>query len=62
MRHVDTPVLIVLGDNDTITGPAGALADALPRSEVVMVANRDHMTTVGDKAYKAAVLSFLAAG
>jgi pimeloyl-ACP methyl ester carboxylesterase len=62
MRHVDTPVLIVLGDKDTITGPAGALADALPRSEVVMVANRDHMTTVGDKAYKAAVLSFLAAG
>lgn len=62
MRHVDTPVLIVLGDKDTITGPAGALAEAPPRSEVVMVSNRDHMTTVGDKAYKAAVLSFLAAG
>lgn len=62
MRHVDTPVLIVLGDKDNITGPAGALAGALPRSEVVMVPNRDHMTTVGDKAYKAAVLSFLAEG
>lgn len=61
MRHVDTPALIVLGDKDNITGPAGALAEALPRSEVVMVPNRDHMTTVGDKAYKAAVLAFLAA-
>jgi hypothetical protein len=29
---------------------------------VVMVPNRDHMTTVGDKAYKAGVLAFLAAG
>lgn len=62
MRHVDTPALIVLGDKDNITGPAGALAEALPRSEVVMVPNRDHMTTVGDKAYKAGVLAFLAAG
>lgn len=61
MRHVDTPALIVLGDRDNITGPAGALADALPRSEVVLVPNRDHMTTVGDKAYKAAVLAFLGA-
>lgn len=60
LGHVDTPVLIVLGDKDTITGPAGALAQALPRSRVAMVANRDHMTTVGDKDYKAAVLSFLA--
>jgi hypothetical protein len=32
---------------------------ALPGSHVVVVPGRDHMTTVGDKAYKAAVLSFL---
>lgn len=60
MRHVLTPVLIVLGDRDTITGPVGALAGVVPRSRVAMVPNRDHMTTVGDKVYKAAVLSFLA--
>jgi len=60
MAHVDTPTLIVLGDRDTITGPPGALAHALPRSRVVTVPQRDHMTTVGDKAYKAAVVSFLA--
>lgn len=60
MRHVDTPALIVLGDKDTITGPAGSLAGTLSHSRVAMIANRDHMTTVGDKATKAAVLSFLA--
>jgi hypothetical protein len=38
------------------------LAQTLRRSQVVMVPNRDHMTTVGDKVYKAAVLSFLASG
>lgn len=60
LRHVGVPTLIVLGDRDSITGPAGALAHALPQSHVVTVPNRDHMTTVGDKVYKAAVISFLA--
>ena len=55
------PTLIVVGEKDTITGPPGALADALPGSRVVIVPNRDHMTCVGDKVYKAAVLDFLAA-
>lgn len=60
MRHVDTPALIVLGEKDTITGPAGALAGVLAHARVAMIPNRDHMTTVGDKATKVAVLSFLA--
>lgn len=59
MMHVETPVLIVLGEKDTITGPAGALAEAVRNCRLVNVPNRDHMTTVGDKIYKAAVLEFL---
>lgn len=53
------PVLIVVGEKDTITGPADVLADAVPGACVVVVPNRDHMTSVGDKVYKAAVLAFL---
>lgn len=54
------PALIVVGEKDTITGPVGALGEALPNARVAVVPNRDHMTTVGDKAYKAAVIEFLA--
>lgn len=53
------PVLIVVGEKDTVTGPPGALADAIPGARVVIVPNRDHMTSVGDKVYKAAVVDFL---
>jgi len=60
MRHVTTPALIVIGENDTTTGPIGALASTISSSRVVTVPKRDHMTTVGDKAYKTAALEFLA--
>lgn len=58
-EDLNVPTLIVVGEKDTITGPPGPLADALPGSHVVIVPGRDHMTCVGDKAYKAAVLGFL---
>jgi pimeloyl-ACP methyl ester carboxylesterase len=53
------PVLIVVGDKDVVTGPPTSLADAVPGSRVVLVPGRDHMTSVGDKVYKEAALSFL---
>ncbi|NWG73733.1 MAG: alpha/beta hydrolase [Rubrivivax sp.] len=59
LAAVGMPVLIVLGEKDTVTGPPGTLAAALPSAQVVIVPNRDHMTTVGDKAFKAAVIAFL---
>lgn len=61
LRDFSVPLLIVVGENDTITGPPGALGEALPSARVVIVPGRDHMTTVGDKAYKAAVIEFLSA-
>lgn len=59
MRHVDTPLLLVVGERDTITGPVGQLASMVSNSRLEVVPGRDHMTTVGDKAYKVAVLRFL---
>jgi pimeloyl-ACP methyl ester carboxylesterase len=53
------PVLVVCGENDTLTGPPGPLAAAFADGRAVTVARRDHMTTVGDKVYKQAVLDFL---
>jgi pimeloyl-ACP methyl ester carboxylesterase len=53
------PVLVVCGENDTLTGPPGPLAAAFADGRAVTVERRDHMTTVGDKVYKQAVLEFL---
>jgi hypothetical protein len=41
-----------------LTGPPGPLAAAFADGRAVTVPNRDHMTAVGDKVYKAAVLDF----
>jgi len=52
------PVLVVCGDQDEITGAPGPLAAAFPDGRVVSIPGRDHMTTVGDKRYKEAVVEF----
>jgi pimeloyl-ACP methyl ester carboxylesterase len=53
------PVLVVCGENDELTGGPGPLAAAFADGRAVIVPRRDHMTTVGDKVYKQAVLDFL---
>lgn len=58
LRRSQRPVLIVCGENDVLTGPPGPLASAFADGRAVTVPRRDHMTTVGDKVYKAAVLEF----
>ena len=45
LRTLDVPMLIVVGEKDKITGPPGALAEALPKARVVIVPKRDHMST-----------------
>ncbi|CAN1724270.1 Alpha/beta hydrolase [Hyphomicrobium sp. 1Nfss2.1] len=54
------PVLVVVGERDVIGGPAEALAALIPGARAVMLPDRDHMKTVGDKLFKQAVLEFLA--
>jgi pimeloyl-ACP methyl ester carboxylesterase len=55
------PVLVVCGEKDVLTGPPDPLAAAFADGRAVTVPNRDHMTAVGDKVYKQAVLDFLPA-
>ena len=55
------PLLVVCGEHDNLTGTPDGLANVFPQGRAVTVPNRDHMTAVGDKIYKQAVLEFLAA-
>lgn len=52
------PVLVVCGEQDALTGPPDPLAAAFADGRAVIIAKRDHMTTVGDKVYKQAVIDF----
>ena len=54
-------VLVVCGEQDALTGSPEGLAAAFRQGRAVRIAGRDHMTAVGDKAYKQAVLDFFAA-
>lgn len=56
-----TPVLIVAGDRDELIGDPSELARLIPGARLVVVPGRDHLSTVGDRRYKEAVVGFLAA-
>jgi pimeloyl-ACP methyl ester carboxylesterase len=58
---IKVPTLIAVGTKDTIAGSPHELAALIPGAEVVDITGRDHMLAVGDKVYKAGVLSFLQA-
>jgi pimeloyl-ACP methyl ester carboxylesterase len=60
LSRVEEPVLVVCGEKDDRTGPPEGLAAAFANGRSVTIPRRDHMTTVGDKEYKRAVLEFLA--
>lgn len=60
LKQSQRPVLVVCGENDALTGPPDPLAAAFADGRAVTVARRDHMTTVGDKVFKQAVLEFFA--
>jgi pimeloyl-ACP methyl ester carboxylesterase len=60
LGRVQNPVLVVCGENDLLTGPPDPLAAAFAYGRAVTVPHRDHMTAVGDKVYKQAVLEFFA--
>lgn len=59
LKRSTRPVLVVCGENDDLTGPPEPLADAFADGRAVTLPNKDHMTAVGDPAYKKAVLQFL---
>lgn len=48
LRHVDVPVLVVAGERDTFTPAflAHAMAEALPKGELLMVPSGTHVTPI----------------
>jgi pimeloyl-ACP methyl ester carboxylesterase len=59
LRLVQVPVLIVAGERDDLVGDPRGLADLIPGAQLAIVPGRDHLSTVGDRRYKEAVLQFL---
>ena len=57
---IRAPVLVAVGTEDVVAGSARQLAALLPSGRAFDIPRRDHMLAVGDKAFKAAVLRFLA--
>ncbi len=54
------PVLVAVGSRDVVGGSAAQLAALIPGAEALEIPDREHMKAVGDRAYKAAVIEFLA--
>ena len=59
LAAIHVPVLVVAGERDDQIGDPHDLAALIPDARVVIVSNRDHLSTVGDRRYKDAVLEFL---
>jgi hypothetical protein len=52
------PVLVITGGEDDTAGRAQPLAAAILGARAVTIADRDHMSTVGDKRTRQAVIDF----
>ncbi len=61
VERVAVPVLVAVGSEDPIAGSPQELAALIPGARAFVIPGRDHMLAVGDKAFKSAVLDFLAA-
>jgi pimeloyl-ACP methyl ester carboxylesterase len=61
VQRISQPTLIVVGSKDDIAGSPDDLAGLMPNATAFTVEGRDHMLTVGDKAFKKRALEFLAA-
>jgi pimeloyl-ACP methyl ester carboxylesterase len=59
LAGVSLPVLVAVGSDDEVAGSAHTLAALMANATAFSIPGRDHMTAVGDKAHKAAVLEFL---
>ena len=60
LGRIRSPTLVVAGENDPTAGPVAPLVSAVPGARGVTLPGRNHMSAVGDKGHKAAVLEFLA--
>ncbi len=58
LRSITVPVLVVAGTKDDVAGDVQTLVAAIPGAEGVELPGRNHMSAVGDRGYKDAVLKF----
>jgi pimeloyl-ACP methyl ester carboxylesterase len=58
--RINQPTLVAVGERDTLAGDPSKLVALLPRAQALMIPGRDHNLAVGDKAFKAGALDFLA--
>ena len=58
--RIACPTLVAVGERDTIAGDPSKLVAMLPHAEALSIPGRDHNLAVGDKAFKAGALDFLA--
>jgi pimeloyl-ACP methyl ester carboxylesterase len=59
LAGVNLPVLIAVGSDDEVAGNPHELAALMANAAAYSIPGRDHMSAVGDRAHKAAVLEFL---
>ena len=60
VAQIASPLLVAVGENDSIAGSPEALAALIPGAKALVIPGRDHMLAVGDRVFKSAVLEFLA--
>ena len=59
--RIGVPVLVAVGGEDDVAGPAAPLAALIPGAKAFTVPGRDHMKSTGDPQIKDAVIRFLQA-
>ena len=59
LARIRTPILIVVGDHDTIARGAPDLVELVPSARLVTIEGRDHMSAVPARDFKRAALEFL---
>jgi len=58
LKAAKSTVLVVAGEKDDLTGSPRPLAEAFADGRALILPYKDHMTAVGDPAYKKAVIAF----
>lgn len=60
LLSVVQPVLVVAGDGDDVSGRPDPLAESFAEGTALTIPKRNHHSTLGDRAFKDAVVDFLA--
>jgi pimeloyl-ACP methyl ester carboxylesterase len=59
LAAIQTPILIVVGENDDIARGAPELVELIPTARLVTIPGRDHMSAVPAREFKQAAIEFL---